>query len=123
MGAHGDYREKDRVSTSFVAIVGKARIHATRRCAPRRDGRSGGAACSPSSVSATQPAALTTVDGLGLLLFAVGFGFEVVGDSQLARFRAESDKRSKVLASGLWRFFPTAAVRSEMSGAAHPTDG
>jgi len=56
------------------------------------------------AVSATRPAALTTVDGLGLLLFAVGFGFEVVGDSQLARFRAESDKRGKVLESGLWRY-------------------
>jgi len=56
------------------------------------------------AVSATQPAALTTVDGLGLLLFAVGFGFEVVGDSQLARFRAESDSRGKVLESGLWRY-------------------
>ena len=56
------------------------------------------------AVRATQPAALTAVDGLGLLLFAVGFGFEVVGDSQLARFRAEPDNRGKVLESGLWRY-------------------
>ena len=56
------------------------------------------------AVSATQPAALTAVDGLGILLFAVGFGFEVVGDYQLERFRAEPSNRGKVLESGLWRY-------------------
>ena len=34
---------------------------------------------------ALQPAALTFVDGVGMLLFAVGFAFEVVGDYQLER--------------------------------------
>ena len=53
---------------------------------------------------AAQPAALTPVDGLGILLFAVGFGFEVVGDSQLARFRADPGNRGTVLESGLWRY-------------------
>jgi steroid 5-alpha reductase family enzyme len=56
------------------------------------------------AVSAAQPAALTTVDGLGIFLFAVGFGFEVVGDYQLERFRAEPYNRGKVLESGLWRY-------------------
>ena len=55
------------------------------------------------AVRATQPAALTAVDGLGIFLFAVGFGFEVVGDYQLERFRAESSSRGQVLDRGLWR--------------------
>ena len=56
------------------------------------------------AVSAAQPAALTPVDGLGIFLFAVGFGFEVVGDYQLERFRAEPYNRGNVLESGLWRY-------------------
>ena len=56
------------------------------------------------AIRATQPAGLTAVDGVGLLLFAVGFGFEVVGDHQLARFRAESSNRGRVLDTGLWRY-------------------
>ena len=53
---------------------------------------------------AAQPATLTVVDGLGLLLFAVGFGFEAIGDSQLARFKADPRHRGQVLDSGLWRY-------------------
>ena len=56
------------------------------------------------AVRASQPAALTAVDGLGVLLFAVGLGFEVVGDYQLERFRAEPSNRGKVLDRGLWRY-------------------
>lgn len=36
--------------------------------------------------SAARPASLTVLDGLGILLFAVGFSFEAVGDAQLQRF-------------------------------------
>lgn len=56
------------------------------------------------AIRATQPGALTAVDGLGIVLFAIGFGFEVVGDYQLARFRAEPGHRGKVLDRGLWRY-------------------
>jgi steroid 5-alpha reductase family enzyme len=56
------------------------------------------------AVRAARPAALTTVDGLGLVLFALGFGFEVVGDHQLERFRAEPSNRGHVLDRGLWRY-------------------
>ncbi len=56
------------------------------------------------AVRATQPAALTAVDGLGILLFAVGFGFEVVGDYQLERFKTKPGNRGAVLDSGLWRY-------------------
>lgn len=56
------------------------------------------------AIRATQPAGLTVVDGLGVLLFAIGFGFEVVGDHQLERFKAQPGNRGKVLESGLWRY-------------------
>ena len=56
------------------------------------------------AVRAAQPAALTAVDGLGVLLFVAGFGFEVVGDYQLERFKAEPSNRGNVLDSGLWRY-------------------
>jgi steroid 5-alpha reductase family enzyme len=56
------------------------------------------------AVRAPQPAALTVVDGLGVVLFAVGFGVEAVGDYQLERFRANRENRGKVLDTGLWRY-------------------
>src|SRR6187401_12462 len=56
------------------------------------------------AVRASSPAALTAIDAVGVLLFAVGFGFEVVGDYQLERFRTQSGNRGQVLHSGLWRY-------------------
>lgn len=40
----------------------------------------------------------------GIALWALGVVFETVGDWQLARFKAISDNKGKVLASGLWRY-------------------
>ena len=56
------------------------------------------------AVRATKSATLTAVDALGILLFSVGFGFEVVGDYQLERFKAEPSNRGHVLDRGLWRY-------------------
>ena len=56
------------------------------------------------AVRAVRPAALTAIDGFGMVLFAIGFLFEVVGDYQLARFQAEPANRGKVLDTGLWRY-------------------
>jgi steroid 5-alpha reductase family enzyme len=56
------------------------------------------------AVRAVQPAALTAVDALGVMLFAVGFGFEVVGDYQLERFKAAPANRGHVFDRGLWRY-------------------
>jgi steroid 5-alpha reductase family enzyme len=39
---------------------------------------------------------------VGSLVFALGFFFEVVGDYQLARFKADPSQRGKVLRHGLW---------------------
>jgi steroid 5-alpha reductase family enzyme len=47
---------------------------------------------------------LTAADGLGALLFTVGFGMEVVADEQLRRFRAEPANRGQVLDRGLWHY-------------------
>jgi steroid 5-alpha reductase family enzyme len=56
------------------------------------------------AIRATQPTGLTAVDGLGIMFFAIGFGFEVVGDYQLERFRAERSNRGQVLDRGLWHY-------------------
>lgn len=56
------------------------------------------------AVRATEPAGLTPVDGLGIVLFAIGFAFEAVGDYQLVRFRAEPSNVGTVLDRGLWRY-------------------
>lgn len=40
----------------------------------------------------------------GAALWAIGFGFEAVGDAQLRRFRADPASRGQVLDTGLWRY-------------------
>jgi steroid 5-alpha reductase family enzyme len=47
---------------------------------------------------------LTVVDGLGALVWGVGFFFEAVGDWQLARFKADPANKGKVMDRGLWRY-------------------
>src|SRR5688572_4170788 len=56
------------------------------------------------AVRATQPEALTTIDFVGVLIFAVGFAFEVAGDHQLEWFKADPLNRGTVLDRGLWRY-------------------
>jgi len=46
--------------------------------------------------------ALGLIDYIGLLLFAVGFLFEAVGDWQLRQFKKNPENKGKVLRSGLW---------------------
>jgi len=41
---------------------------------------------------------------LGVLVWAVGFFFETVGDFQLSRFKADPARRGTVLNTGLWRY-------------------
>ena len=53
-------------------------------------------------ISATAP--LTALDYAGVALWVFGFGFETVGDWQLARFKANPANRGRVLDSGLWRY-------------------
>lgn len=41
---------------------------------------------------------------IGVLVYAVGLFFEIVGDAQLARFKADPNSAGKVMDRGLWRF-------------------
>lgn len=56
------------------------------------------------ALRADRPAWLTPLDGLGLVVFAVGLSFEAIGDWQLSRFRSDPANRGKVLERGLWRY-------------------
>jgi steroid 5-alpha reductase family enzyme len=50
------------------------------------------------------PAHLTWLDMLGATLWLVGFGFETIGDAQLARFKSNRGNKGKVMNRGLWRY-------------------
>jgi steroid 5-alpha reductase family enzyme len=50
------------------------------------------------------PARLTGLDLLGILVWAAGFTCEAVADWQLARFKADSANRGKVMNQGLWAY-------------------
>ena len=50
------------------------------------------------------PNALTLLDGLAILVWAIGFFFEAAGDWQLARFKANPLNRGKVMDTGVWRY-------------------
>jgi steroid 5-alpha reductase family enzyme len=51
-----------------------------------------------------EPASLTPLDVLGLILFVLGFAFEAGGDWQLARFKQGPPNAGKVMSRGLWRY-------------------
>lgn len=41
---------------------------------------------------------------IGVIVWAVGFVFEAVGDAQLAAFKSDSNNRGKIMDQGLWRY-------------------
>lgn len=51
-----------------------------------------------------QPPVFTLLDVFGMLLWAIGFFFEAVGDYQLAAFKANPANKGKVLDAGLWKY-------------------
>lgn len=51
-----------------------------------------------------EPAALTVLDVLGMVVWVVGFAFETIGDWQLTRFKADPANKGKVMNTGLWRY-------------------
>jgi len=63
-----------------------------------------------------EPDHFTVLDGLGALLWGVGFFFEAVGDWQLAQFKKDPANQGKVFDRGLWawtrhpNYFGDAAV-------------
>jgi steroid 5-alpha reductase family enzyme len=56
------------------------------------------------AIRAPQPDVLISIDAVGIALFAIGFGFEAIGDYQLDRFKANAANRGQVLDRGLWRY-------------------
>ena len=58
----------------------------------------------PLQVAMYEHAALGAVTWLGVAVWAVGFGFETIGDLQLQRFRADPWHAGQVLDRGLWRY-------------------
>ena len=54
--------------------------------------------------TASGPDPLMVNDWIGLVFFAVGFYFEVVGDWQLSQFKKDPAMKGKVLNTGLWRY-------------------
>jgi steroid 5-alpha reductase family enzyme len=47
---------------------------------------------------------LGALDVIGIAVWAVGFGFESIGDLQLDRFKADPENHGKVMDRGLWRY-------------------
>lgn len=41
---------------------------------------------------------------LGMFVWLIGFGFEAIGDAQLATFKRKPENRGRVLQRGLWRY-------------------
>jgi steroid 5-alpha reductase family enzyme len=58
----------------------------------------------PLQAAAVQSGGLGVLDWIGVALWAVGLGFEAVGDAQLARFKAGPANRGTVMDRGLWRY-------------------
>ena len=56
------------------------------------------------AVTTSLPKELTWLDGVGLVLWVVGFVFEAGGDWQLSRFLADERNRGRVMDKGLWRY-------------------
>jgi len=60
----------------------------------------------PVQLAATtdQPESLGPLAVLGVILWAVGFAFESIGDAQLARFKRDPSSAGQVMDRGLWRY-------------------
>ncbi|MGV8079723.1 MAG: DUF1295 domain-containing protein [Syntrophales bacterium] len=55
-------------------------------------------------INAGDAAALTILDGFGMLVWLVGFCFEAVSDWQLDRFMRDPGNRGIIMDRGLWRY-------------------
>ncbi len=56
------------------------------------------------SLGAQDPSSIGLVSWIGVVLFAIGFFFEAVGDAQLAAFTRRPDSGGQVMDRGLWRY-------------------
>ena len=55
-------------------------------------------------ILAHQNSDFTWVDVFGTSIWLVGFGFESIGDLQLARFKSDPGNRGRIITSGLWKY-------------------
>ena len=53
---------------------------------------------------APTPDRLTWLDGLGAIVWLIGFTFESLGDWQLARFKSDPASKGRVMDRGLWAY-------------------
>jgi steroid 5-alpha reductase family enzyme len=58
----------------------------------------------PVQLALVVPGSFGVLGWVGVMTWAVGFGFESVGDAQLARFKADPANRGTVMDRGLWRY-------------------
>ncbi|NUL82759.1 MAG: DUF1295 domain-containing protein [Armatimonadetes bacterium] len=58
----------------------------------------------PILVCLSDSSGLSALDALGAIVFAIGFGFEAVGDWQLLRFKSKPENKGRVMDRGLWRY-------------------
>ena len=58
----------------------------------------------PVQVAMYERSPLGALAVVGTLLWAVGVGFEAVGDAQLAAFKRDPENKGKVMDRGLWRY-------------------
>lgn len=56
------------------------------------------------AVNASQTPGITIFDFIGLVLWLVGFVFEVVGDFQLQAFTQDPANKNRVMDKGVWRY-------------------
>jgi steroid 5-alpha reductase family enzyme len=61
-------------------------------------------ACLPLTAGMTAAAAAGPLTVIGGVVWLTGFAFEVVGDWQLARFRADPASKGRLMDRGLWRY-------------------
>ena len=47
---------------------------------------------------------LSIINYIGIVIWLIGFFFEVVGDYQLKKFIADKNKKTKLMTEGLWKY-------------------
>ena len=55
-------------------------------------------------VNSSKESGISLLDIFGLILWLIGFFFEVGGDFQLSRFKRDPQNRGKIMSSGLWKY-------------------
>lgn len=55
-------------------------------------------------VNSTKSSELNILDYLGILIWIIGFFFEVVGDKQLKIFKSNPINKGKIMKTGLWKY-------------------